>query len=309
MVVTTGIITKPTTLEITYEKLPDHYQLEEEPVENTGQPLIAGTLREILELTDFITPEMLIASNFGICVTVNQQLIIKAPDWVYVPLVKYLSSDRRSYTPNLEGENPAVVMEFLSETEGGEYSHKPTYTYGKWYFYERLLKVPTYIIFDPTDGSLEVYHLQDEKYQLATGNDQGLYWLESMGLYLGSWFGTKEERTGYWLRWWDKNAIMLPTAVEKIAQERLKAEQERLKAEEKIAQERLKAEQERLKAEEKIAQERLKAEQERLKAEEKIAQERLKAEQERLKAEQERLKAEKLAEYLRSQGINPDEIL
>jgi Putative restriction endonuclease/Helicobacter pylori protein of unknown function (DUF874) len=282
MVVTTGIITKPTTLNITYEKLPAHYQLEDEPVENTGQPLIAGTLREILELTDFITPEMLIASNFGICVTVNKQLIIKAPDWVYVPKVKPLaiSSDRRSYTPNLEGENPAVVMEFLSETDGGEYSNKHTYPYGKWFFYERLLKVPTYIIFEPVDGSLEVYHLRDEKYQLATGNDIGLYWIESMGLYLGVWFGTKEERTGYWLRWWDKNTIMLPTAVEKIAQERLKTE-------EKIAQERLKTEQERLKAE----------------------QERLKTEQERLKAEQERLKTEKLAAYLRSQGINPDDIL
>ena len=255
MVVTTGFKTVPTTLDITYQKLPDNYQLEEEPVDNTGQPLIAGALREILEVIYFITSEMLIASNFGICVTVNKQLVIKAPDWVYVPKVKYLASDRRSYTPNLEGENPVIVMEFLSETEGGEYSNKHTYPYGKWYFYETILKVPTYVIFEPVDGSLEVYHLRGEKYQLATGNDQGLYWLESMGLYLGVWFGTKEERTGYWLRWWDKNAIMLPWAIEIIAQERLKAEQERLKA------------------------------------------------------EQERLKAEKLGEYLRSQGINPDDIL
>jgi hypothetical protein len=86
MVVTTGFIKGPTTLDITYEKLPDHYQLEDEPVENIGQPLIAGVLRDILELTDFITPEMLIASNFGICITVNKQLIIKAPDWVFLKL-------------------------------------------------------------------------------------------------------------------------------------------------------------------------------------------------------------------------------
>ncbi|HEY9702491.1 MAG TPA: Uma2 family endonuclease [Allocoleopsis sp.] len=278
MVVTTGFKTIPATLDITYEKLPDYYKLEDEPVENTGQPLIAGGLREILEVIDFITPEMLIASNFGICVTVNKQLVIKAPDWVYVAKVKPLSinSDRRSYTPNLEGENPQIVMEFLSDTEGGEYSNKHTYPYGKMYFYEQILKVPTYIIFDPADGSLEVYHLRGTKYQLATSNDMGLYWLESIGLYLGVWFGTKEERTGYWLRWWDKSNIMLPFAVEKIEQERLKAEQERLKAEQ--------AEQERALAEEMLTQERL-------------------------KAEQERLKAEKLAEYLRSQGINPDDIL
>lgn len=28
-------------------------------------------------------------------------------------------------------------MEFLSETEGDEYSVNPNYPYGKWYFYER----------------------------------------------------------------------------------------------------------------------------------------------------------------------------
>ncbi len=250
MVVTTGFKTIPTTLDITYEKLPDNYQLEDEPVENTGQPLIAGGLREILELIDFITPEMLIASNFGICVIVNTKLVIKAPDWVYVRKVKPLliDIDRRSYTPDTDGENPQIVMEFLSETEGGEYSNDEKYPYGKWFFYEQILQVPTYVIFNPTNGTLEVYHLHRRKYQLATSNHQGLYWLESMGLYLGVWFGTKEERTGYWLRWWDKSPIMLPFAVEKIAQERLIAEQERLKA-------------------------------------------------------------EKLAQYLRSQGINPDDIL
>lgn len=34
---------------------------------------------------------------------------------------------RRSYTPNAEGEAPAVVMELLSDYEEFEYSVKPTY--------------------------------------------------------------------------------------------------------------------------------------------------------------------------------------
>lgn len=226
MVVTTDLQTSQTKLDITYEPLPDNYQLEEIPVENTGQPLIAGALREILELSGYITSEMLIASNFGLCVTVNKQLVIKAPDWVYIPKVKPLAivKDRKSYTPNLEGENPQIVIEFLSETEGGEYSQKHTFPYGKWYFYEQLLKIPTYVIFEPDDGSLEVHHLQNGKYQLATANVQGLYWIASMNLYLGVWLGIKEERTGFWLRFWDKLGNMLPFATEIIEQERIKAE-------------------------------------------------------------------------------------
>ncbi|MEY3299631.1 MAG: hypothetical protein RLZZ597_2891 [Cyanobacteriota bacterium] len=50
-------------LSITWERLPEDVPLEEEPVENSGQPLISGALREALELADWIRPEMLIASN------------------------------------------------------------------------------------------------------------------------------------------------------------------------------------------------------------------------------------------------------
>ena len=49
---------------------------------------------------------------------------------------------RRSYTPHTEGENPTIVMEFVSATEGGEYSINPHYPYGKWYFYEQILRIP-----------------------------------------------------------------------------------------------------------------------------------------------------------------------
>ena len=60
------------------------------------------------------------------------------------------------------------------------------------------------------------------------------------------------------------------------------------------------AEKERLRAE----QERLRAEQENQRAE----QERLRAEQENQRAEQERLRADRLEEYLRSQGIDPNNL-
>ena len=59
-------------------------------MENTGQPLLAGALRESLELIGFIQPEMLIASNLGCALPSSGDLVIKAPDWVYVPSVQAL---------------------------------------------------------------------------------------------------------------------------------------------------------------------------------------------------------------------------
>jgi hypothetical protein len=87
-------------LVITWEKLPDDFILEEEPVESTAQPLLAGALRESLELTGYIQPYMLIASNLGICATMNGNLVIKAPDWFFVKNAVAVEGDRRSYTPN-----------------------------------------------------------------------------------------------------------------------------------------------------------------------------------------------------------------
>lgn len=288
-----NIIRPAATLNVTWERLPDDYKLEEEPGENTGQPLIAGALREPLELIGYIKPEMLIASNLGICATVNGELVIKAPDWFYVPRVQpltqrcdsvkrsysdraalaslrlrsmreartserasalLLTADRKSYTPNLEGDTPSIVMEFLSDTEGGEYSVKRSYPPGKWFFYEQVLKVPTYVIFEPETGLLEVYRLQEQRYDLELPDPEGRHWFPEMGLFLGVWRGEKEGRTGYWLRWWDEGGNLLLWGVERLEQERHQVEQERQRA------------------------------------------------------EQERQRADRLAAYLRSQGINPDEI-
>lgn len=132
--------------------------------------------------------------------------------------------DRKSYTPNLEGDVPEVVMEFLSDTDGQEYSVKRTYPPGKWFFYEQILQVPSYVIFDPSNGLLECYQLENGRYELQQPDENGRYWLDSMSLFLGTWQGTKEARTGYWLRWWDQAGNVLPWAVELIEQERQQKE-------------------------------------------------------------------------------------
>ncbi|MGQ9872026.1 hypothetical protein [Leptodesmis sp.] len=99
MVVTPTPLPSQPTLKIRWEALPEDFKLDDEPVENVGQSLIAGALRESLELVGYIQPEMLIASNLGICATVNDNLVIKAPDWMYVARVVSPppNTDRRSY--------------------------------------------------------------------------------------------------------------------------------------------------------------------------------------------------------------------
>ncbi|MCG6136215.1 MAG: Uma2 family endonuclease [Nostoc sp. LLA-1] len=221
---------------ISWEPLPDDFKLEDEPVENTGQPILAGALRESLEISGFIQPPMLIASNFGLCATVNGQFIAKAPNWVYIPGVNQVVGERKSYTPNLEGDVPGVVMEFLSGAEGEEYSVKRTYPPGKWFFYEQILQVPVYIIFDPNGGLLEYYQLENGRYELKQPDENGRHWIDALGLFLGTWQGTKEARTGYWLRWWNQEGNLLPWAVELIEQERQRAEQERQRAEQERQQ-------------------------------------------------------------------------
>jgi hypothetical protein len=254
-------INQPQPLEIAWKPLPAGLQLEDEPVENTGQPLLAGALRESLELAGLIQSKMLIASNFGLCATVNGELVIKAPDWLYVPTVRQQLDDRQSYTPNLEGDLPLIVMEFLSATEGGEYSIKRTHPPGKWFFYEQILQVPIYAIFEPKGGLLELYRLENGKYELEQPDENGRHWLPEIDLYLGTWMGTKEGRNGYWLRWWNRAGEILPWAVEQIEAERQRAEQESQRAE-----------------------------------------------QESQRAEREREAKEKLIAYLRSQGIDPQDI-
>ncbi len=203
--------------EITWEKLPDDFVLDDEPVDNINQPSLAAALTESLEINGKLPPNALATTNYGICATLNQKIVVKAPDWAYIPSIRVPREQvKRSYTPQLQGDMPVIVMEFLSDTEGGEYSIKPTYPPGKWFFYERVLQVPNYVIFTPNTGELEVYQLDDSgRYQLRDPDTNNLYWIAQMNLFLGQWQGTKENRTGYWLRWWNENGELLLWGMER----------------------------------------------------------------------------------------------
>ncbi|PPS41454.1 Uma2 family endonuclease [Chroococcidiopsis sp. TS-821] len=241
------ILQKPTKeLTITWEPLPDDFVLPDDPVENIQQPLLAAALTDALGAAGYIQPDMLIGSNFGLVATVNKKIVVKAPDWFYVPHVQPVPPEiiRHSYTPHLEGDAVAVVMEFLSQEEGGELSIRSTPPYGKLYFYEQVLQVPTYVTYDPYERSLEVRYLEEDKYVLHRPDANGRYWIPQLELFLGIWYGERLRQTTNWLRWWDVEGNLLLWSAEQAEQERQRAEQERQRAE----QERQRAEQERQRA-------------------------------------------------------------
>jgi hypothetical protein len=122
-------------------------------------------------------------------------------------------------------------MEFLSDTDAGKYSAKPTYPPGQWFFYEQVVQVPFYVLFDPASGNLEVYRFQEGRYQLLSPQANSRYPIPPLQLELGVWQGYKEGRNGFWLRWWRSEGELLLWGTESLKQERQKLEQERQRAE------------------------------------------------------------------------------
>lgn len=221
------------TYKITWEKLPDDFVLPDDPVDNINQPALAAALTESLQSAGKLPDTALTPTNYGICATIDGKIAVKAPDWAYIPQITVPRSQVvRSYTPRLQGEVPLLVLEFLSDTEGGEYSVKDTYPPGKFFFYEQILQVPNYGIFDPVTGTLELYRLGKEaRYQKESAQGQGQFWIPEMELFLGVWQGKRETRDGYWLRWWDDRGNLLFWGAERVETERQRTEAERQRAE------------------------------------------------------------------------------
>lgn len=90
------MIATTTPYQVTWEKLPDTFVLDDEPVDNINQPALAAALTESLELAGRLPANALTPTNYGICATVNGQTVVKAPDWAYIPAIRSLSRGGRS---------------------------------------------------------------------------------------------------------------------------------------------------------------------------------------------------------------------
>ena len=164
-----------------------------------------------------------------------------------------------------DGKPPMVVVEVVSNQEGGEDGDKLRK-------YETI-GVPYYVIFDPwrllSDRVLRIYRFA------GTGNgyiEQVGGLLDAVGLGLSLWQGEYESTEALWLRWTDRDGRLIPTGAELARREQQRATE----AEQRAEEERQRAEEERQRAEESARQ-----------------------------AEQERQRAERLAARLRELGVEP----
>jgi Uma2 family endonuclease len=165
----------------------------------------------------------------------------EASDWFYVPNVppKIDGQIRRSYVLWREHIAPLIALEFasgngdeerdrtpLSRTDEGVVT-KP----GKFWVYERVMRIPYYGIYQVNNGRLEVYRLIDGYYQLLELNQRGHFPIAPLGVELGLWQGSYQNQTMLWLRWWDEEGNLLLIGDERAELERLRGEQQREKAE------------------------------------------------------------------------------
>ncbi|QTA78603.1 restriction endonuclease type II domain-containing and DUF820 [Desulfonema limicola] len=222
------------------------------------------------------------AANVGVFNKISEPAVV--PD-MFMSLDVQLPEDiwekrHRSYFIWEYGKAPDVVVEVVSNKQGGESSEK-LQKYAE-------MRVWYYIIYDPQKfiqkEALRVYELSAKGYIPKIDNH-----LSQVGLRVTLWKGVYEGRMDTWLRFCDNEGNLIPTGFERAESERKKAEQAQKEAE----SERKKADQAQKEAE----SERKKAENARQEAE---------SERQKAKLTEEREK--KLAEKLRSLGIDINNI-
>ena len=199
----------------------------------------------------------------------------EAPDWFYIPNVPpTIDGYRRSYVLWREHFAPLIALEFASGNGDEERDRTPlavaadgtTTKPGKFWVYERIIRIPYYGIYEIKTGRLEVYHLIDFAYRRIEPNERGHYPIPLLDVELGLWQGSYQNQEMLWLRWWDSQGNLLLIGSEQVQVERGRVEQQRQINE----------------------------------------QERQRTEQEQRRAEQAERKVAQLADRLRAMGIDPD---
>ncbi len=246
------------------ETMPTMYDLPSELVGESGLPdefhcIQADLLSETCQPIGYPSEEILLASDLNLYYDPRHTQWYKRPDWYMVlgvPRANQQQELRLSYLMWQEGVTPFLIVELLSPgTEDDdlgqrlrEINQPPT----KWEVYERILRVPYYVIYDRYENNLRAFKISGMHYE-AIALPENRFWLEELGLGLGLWQGAYQGTSGLWLRWYDKSGWLLTLA-------------------------------------------------------EKATSDREIAKFERQRAEAEKQRADKLAAYLRSQGIDPDNL-
>ncbi|MEH1896886.1 MAG: Uma2 family endonuclease [Nostoc sp.] len=211
------------------ETLPTMYDLPSEYPEDSGLPdefhlFQPQLLRETFCPPNYPAEEVFVASDLNLYYDLRHTLWYKRPDWFAAVGVSRLYEQqnlRLSYVIWQEGIAPFVVVELLSpgtEKEDlgqtlREINQPPT----KWEVYERILRIPYYIVFDRYTDKLQVFQLVADSYSELDLSTPRI-WMPGLELGLGLWQGSYQQIERLWLRWYDASGNWLPTPLERESQ-------------------------------------------------------------------------------------------
>ncbi len=234
------VITESKELDI--NSIPDHTQLPES--DGTFVKNFQEHHQSIL-LTDSITPTLdkfhpdgqyAIGQDCGIYWRLTDPPLrgAEAPDWFYVPHVSPLLNGevRRSYVLWQEYIAPLIVLEFVSgngaeerdKTPPGISDFQDDRKPGKFWVYERGIRIPFYGIYEVKKAAVELYSLVSNDYELVKPNERNHFPIPQLGLELGIWHGNYHNMELPWLRWWDSQGNLLLTGEERAEKEYQRAE-------------------------------------------------------------------------------------
>lgn len=225
------------------ETLPTMYDLKSEDPQEPGLPDQFHLWQPRLLEDTFLPPnypseQVFVASDLNLYYDLHHPLWYKRPDWFAVVGVArfYEQKDLRlSYVIWQEGVAPFVVVELLSpgteKEDLGQTLRDANQPPTKWEVYERILRVPYYIVFDRYTNKLQAFQLVADRYSEIDVTTPKI-WMPSLQLGLGLWQGTYQGIERLWLRWYDATGNWVPTLIEQENQQvdRLAAKVDRLAA-------------------------------------------------------------------------------
>jgi Uma2 family endonuclease len=95
------------------------------------------------------------------------------------------------------GRFPDLIVELISKS-----TRKNDLTTKKQ-VYEESFETPDFVAYDPDSKEFFVWHKKDGRFQRVTANKQGRYRLAGIGLWIGPWHGTFDDRQDDWIRFFD----------------------------------------------------------------------------------------------------------
>jgi Uma2 family endonuclease len=241
-----------------WETLPTMYDLPSDNPEEPGLPDDFHFLQPLLLYLTFQpikwNPELVYsAADLNLYYDLEHPFWYKRPDWFGVVGVGklYKGQDLRlSYVTWQEPANPFVVVELLSPgtededlgTKRESAANKPP---SKWEVYERILRIPYYIVFSRYTNELRAFQLVGGHYEPMNLTERRLL-MPEIDLSLGLWQGSFRDIEKLWLRWFTLTGELIPAPTEETAaatERAMIAEQEATEAKQEATQAKRKAEQ------------------------------------------------------------------